>query len=34
MPGELVKNGGAEMIRPLDDIAATIVDLVGCDASD
>jgi two-component system, chemotaxis family, protein-glutamate methylesterase/glutaminase len=28
MPGELVKNGGAEMVRPLEDIAATIVDLV------
>ena len=34
MPGELVKNGGAEMVRPLEDIAATIVDLVGCDAAD
>ena len=28
MPGELVKNGGAEMVRPLEDIAATIVDMV------
>jgi two-component system, chemotaxis family, protein-glutamate methylesterase/glutaminase len=34
MPGELVKNGGAEMVRPLEDIAATIVGLVGCDAAD
>jgi two-component system, chemotaxis family, protein-glutamate methylesterase/glutaminase len=34
MPGELVKNGGAEMVRPLEDIAATIIDLVGCDAAD
>jgi two-component system, chemotaxis family, protein-glutamate methylesterase/glutaminase len=29
MPGELVKNGGAELIRPVEDIASTIVDLVG-----
>ena len=29
MPGELVKNGGAELVRPLDDIAGTIVELVG-----
>jgi two-component system chemotaxis response regulator CheB len=28
MPGELVKNGGAEMVRPLEDIAATIIDMV------
>ena len=28
MPGELVKNGGAEMVRPLEGIAATIVDMV------
>ena len=28
MPGELVKNGGAELVRPLEDIAATIVDMV------
>ena len=33
MPGELVKNGGAEMVRPLDDIAATIIDMVGADAA-
>jgi two-component system, chemotaxis family, protein-glutamate methylesterase/glutaminase len=32
MPGELVKNGGAEMVKTLDDIAATIIDLVGADA--
>jgi two-component system chemotaxis response regulator CheB len=29
MPGELVKNGGAELVRPLEDIAATIIGLVG-----
>jgi two-component system, chemotaxis family, protein-glutamate methylesterase/glutaminase len=34
MPGELVKNGGAEMVRPLEDIAATIVSLVSFDAVD
>ncbi len=34
MPGELVRNGGAEMVRPLEDIAATIIDLVGFDAAD
>ena len=28
MPGELVKNGGAEKVRPLKDIAATIIDMV------
>jgi two-component system chemotaxis response regulator CheB len=28
MPGELVKNGGAELVRPLEDIAAAIVHLV------
>jgi two-component system chemotaxis response regulator CheB len=28
MPGELVKNGGAELVRPLEDIAAAIVQLV------
>jgi two-component system chemotaxis response regulator CheB len=28
MPGELVKNGGAEMVRPVEDIAAAIVDMV------
>jgi two-component system, chemotaxis family, protein-glutamate methylesterase/glutaminase len=28
MPGELVKNGGAEMVRPLEEIAATIIDMV------
>jgi len=33
MPGELVKNGGAEMVRPLEDIAATIVDLVNSHAT-
>jgi two-component system chemotaxis response regulator CheB len=33
MPGELVKNGGAEMVRPLEDIAATIISLVGAHAA-
>jgi two-component system, chemotaxis family, protein-glutamate methylesterase/glutaminase len=28
MPGELVKNGGAECVRPVDAIAATIIDMV------
>jgi len=28
MPGELVKNGGAETVRPLEEIAATIIDMV------
>jgi two-component system chemotaxis response regulator CheB len=32
MPGELVKNGGAEMVRPLEDIAATIIDMVSANA--
>jgi two-component system chemotaxis response regulator CheB len=32
MPGELVKNGGAEIVRPLEDIAATIIDMVGSHA--
>jgi two-component system, chemotaxis family, protein-glutamate methylesterase/glutaminase len=29
MPGELVNNGGAEMVRPLEDIAETIIEMVG-----
>ena len=33
MPGELVKNGGAELVRPLEDIAATIIDLVRAHAT-
>jgi two-component system, chemotaxis family, protein-glutamate methylesterase/glutaminase len=33
MPGELVKNGGAEMVRPLDDIAATIIGMVSSHAT-
>ena len=33
MPGELVKNGGAEIVRPLEDIAATIVELVSSHAT-
>jgi two-component system, chemotaxis family, protein-glutamate methylesterase/glutaminase len=32
MPGELVKNGGAQFVRPVEDIAATIVDLAGAHA--
>ncbi|HEY4407614.1 MAG TPA: chemotaxis-specific protein-glutamate methyltransferase CheB [Xanthobacteraceae bacterium] len=28
MPGELVKSGGAELVRPLEDIAAAIVEMV------
>ena len=33
MPGELVKNGGAETVRPLDDIAATIIEMVSSHAT-
>jgi two-component system chemotaxis response regulator CheB len=33
MPGELVKNGGAEIVRPLEDIAATIIDMVDAHAA-
>ena len=33
MPGELVKNGGAELVRPLDDIAETIIEMVSVHAS-
>lgn len=29
MPGELVNNGGAETVRPLEDIAETIIEMVG-----
>ena len=32
MPGELVKKGGAEFVQPLEDIAAAIIEAVGCDA--
>ena len=32
MPGELVKSGGAEFVRPVDEIAATIMDLVATNA--
>jgi two-component system chemotaxis response regulator CheB len=32
MPGELVKNGGAELVRPVEDIAAAIIDMVATDA--
>jgi two-component system chemotaxis response regulator CheB len=34
MPGELVKNGGAEMVRPLEDIAGTIIEMVNSCAAD
>ncbi len=33
MPGELVKNGGAEKVRPLEDIAATIIEMVSSHAA-
>ena len=33
MPGELVRNGGAEMVRPLEDIARTIIDTVRAHAA-
>ncbi len=33
MPGELVKNGGAEMVRPVEDIATTIIDMVSSHAA-
>jgi two-component system chemotaxis response regulator CheB len=32
MPGELVKNGGAEFVRPVEDIAGAIVELAGAHA--
>jgi len=32
MPGELVKNGGAEFVCPVDEIAQAIMDLVGAHA--
>jgi two-component system chemotaxis response regulator CheB len=32
MPGELVRNGGAEFVRPIDDVAVTLIELVGTDA--
>jgi two-component system chemotaxis response regulator CheB len=32
MPGELVKKGGAEFVHSLDNIAAAIIEAVGCDA--
>ena len=33
MPGELVKNGGAEFIRPVEDIAGTLVEMVAAHAA-
>jgi two-component system, chemotaxis family, protein-glutamate methylesterase/glutaminase len=32
MPGELVKSGGAEFIRPIDDVARTVLDMVDSNA--
>jgi two-component system chemotaxis response regulator CheB len=32
MPGELVRNGGAEQVRPVEEIAEAIVELVGAHA--
>jgi two-component system chemotaxis response regulator CheB len=32
MPGELVKNGGAEKVEPLEDIAVTIIEMVSSHA--
>jgi two-component system, chemotaxis family, protein-glutamate methylesterase/glutaminase len=32
MPGELVRNGGAELVRPVEDIAAALVEWVGINA--
>ena len=32
MPGELVRNGGAELVRPVEDIAATVVEWVAANA--
>ena len=32
MPGELVKNGGAGLIKPVDEIAAAIIEWVEADA--
>jgi two-component system, chemotaxis family, protein-glutamate methylesterase/glutaminase len=33
MPGELVKNGGAQFVRPVEDIVAAIIDLAGAHAT-
>jgi two-component system, chemotaxis family, protein-glutamate methylesterase/glutaminase len=32
MPGVLVKSGGAELVQPVEDIAAAIVELAGAHA--
>ena len=32
MPGELVKNGGASLVRPVEDVAAAVVEWVEADA--
>ena len=32
MPGELVRDGGAELVRPVEDIAATVVEWVAANA--
>jgi two-component system chemotaxis response regulator CheB len=34
MPGELVKNGGAGAVRPIDEIAGAIIDMVERNAAD
>jgi len=34
MPGELVKNGGAEAVRPIDEIADAIIEMVERNAAD
>jgi two-component system chemotaxis response regulator CheB len=28
MPGELVRKGGAEMVRPIEEVAAAVIDMV------
>ena len=32
MPGELVKNGGADLVRPVDEIAASLAEWLEADA--
>ena len=32
MPGELVRDGGAELVRPVEDIAATVIEWVAASA--
>ncbi len=33
MPGELVRNGGAELVRPVEDIAAALIEMVDAHAA-